>query len=257
MTDERPIREDELHAYVDGQLDPRRTHEVECYLRAHPVIKQRAVAYRTQGETLRAAFVRHGAEPLPSSLNLLTLVEEHLVRRRIRPWFVTAAIGIAFALGGFGGWLEGERRPTGLNALADEAAASYAVHASDRRRPVELGATQRDDLVRWFSTRLNRTIEPPDLSSLGYQLLGGRLVATSNGPAALTVYENNAGTRLAIFVRPMRAGHTEPIEQVDIGDMDGCAWVDRGLGYAVIAAESYPRLLEISEYVRQQTQRPA
>ena len=45
------------------------------------------------------------------------------------------------------------------------------------------------------------------------------------------------------YLRPMSAPGTTPIEPVDIGDLDGCAWIDRGVGYTVIAAEPYERLL--------------
>ena len=53
MTDPgRPISEDELHAYVDGLLDPGRRLEVEHYLEAHPAVAQRVGAYRTEREDL-------------------------------------------------------------------------------------------------------------------------------------------------------------------------------------------------------------
>ena len=249
------ISEDELHAYVDGHLDPRRSQEVERYLQAHPAAAQRAAVYREQREGLRAALANRAAEPLPSSLNLGRLVEERLFRRR-RPWLAAFAVAIAFGVGVTGGWLAGERPSAGIDALAQEAGVSYAVYASDQRRPVEIWAAERDDLSRWLSNRLNRPVAPPNLSMIGYQLLGGRLAATAHGPAALFIYEDSRPTRLTVFVRPMTGGQTEPIQPVDIGDLDGCAWVDRGVGYIVIAAASYQRLVEISQHVRQQAQAP-
>jgi anti-sigma factor RsiW len=251
----RSISEEELHAYVDGLLDPRRRQVVERYLQAHPAAAQRAAVYREQREGLRAAFANRAAEPLPSSLNLGRLVEERLFRRR-RPWLAGLAVAVALGVGATGGWLAGERPSAGIDALAQEAGVSYAVYASDQQRPVEIGAAQRDNLSRWLSSRLNRPVAPPDLSMIGYRLLGGRLVATAHGPAGLFIYEDSRLTRLGIFVRPMTSGQTEPIQTVDIGDLDGCAWIDRGVGYIVIAAESYQRLLEISQHVKQQAQAP-
>lgn len=121
---------------------------------------------------------------------------------------------------------------------------------------MELWAPQREDLARWLSNRLGRAVAPPDLSGVKYQLLGGRLVATEHGPAALFMYENERGTRLALFVRPMTVGHNTPIENVQAGAVDGYAWIDRGIGYTVIADESHSRLQEVSEHVKQQIGAP-
>jgi anti-sigma factor RsiW len=89
---------------------------------------------------------------------------------------------------------------------------------------------------------------------LGYQFLGGRLVATSRGPAGMFMYERADGVRLVLFARPMTVDRTTPIEQVDIGGMDGCAWAEHGMGYGLIAAEPILRLLEVSGRVRSQFQ---
>jgi anti-sigma factor RsiW len=159
-------------------------------------------------------------------------------------------------LGSAGGWFAARRPPSGVNLIAQEAAASYAVYASDKRRPVEVWETQRDELTRWLTNRLNRPISPPDLSSLDYQLLGGRLVASAHGPAALFMYENPRGVRLAIYVRPMSTGQTTPIELTDARDVDACTWIDRGVGYSLMAAEPYGRLQELSRFVRQELASP-
>jgi anti-sigma factor RsiW len=126
------------------------------------------------------------------------------------------------------------------------------VYASDKRRPVEVWATQRDDLARWLTNRLNRPVAPPDLSSLDYQLLGGRLVATAHGPAALFMYENPKGVRLAIYLRPIPAGQSTPPERTDVKNAEGYAWIDRGIGYSVVAAEPDDKLQELTRQVRRE-----
>lgn len=259
---EPDITEADLHAYVDDRLDPGHRLAVERHLQAHPDDAQRAAAYRAQRTALQAIFSPRLADPLPPSLDVTRLAERRRLPWRLSRWqisqwqpgLVAAIVLLAFLVGGTGGWfLRAATVPaaaTGIDILAEEAITSHLVYAADRRRPVELWAAQRNDLAQWVSNRLNRPITPPDLSSQGYHLMGGRLVATSHGPAALFMYDNDHGTRLSLFIRPMATVRTTAIAQVDIGSTDGCAWIDKGVGYTVVAAEPYARLLELSQYAR-------
>lgn len=254
----RPVGEDDLQAYVDEFLDPVRRVAVEQYLRAHPDVAERVRADAAQRHELRVALAPFADGPLPSSLNVAMLVEARLLQRRRAPWRVAAAVALAAMAGAAGGWFLGRDGAigggaTGVQLLAEEAAASYAVYTVDARRPVELWAAQQEDLTRWLSTRLRHPLAAPDLASVGYQLLGGRLVPTVHGPAAMFMYENEARSRLIVFVRPMTTPRSTPIEQVDAGTLDGCAWIDQGLGYSVVAREPAGRILELSRHVRQQT----
>jgi hypothetical protein len=70
------------------------------------------------------------------------------------------------------------------------------------------------------------------------------------------MYENPRGVRLAIYVRPMSTGQTTPIELTDARDVDACTWIDRGVGYSLMAAEPYGRLQELSRFVRQELASP-
>lgn len=252
----RPIAEEDLHAYVDGLLDAERRAAVERYLQSNAEAAERVAAYAAQRQELRVALAVRARDPIPPNLNLARLLEERLRRRRT-PWRAAAAILLAVGLGAGAGWFVGQRPPTGAAAIAREAAMSYAVYAADKRRPVEVWATQKEDLTRWLSNRLNRPVSPPDLSSLQYQLLGGRLVATSHGPAALFMYENPRGVRLAIYVRPMSGGETTPIRATDVNDVDGCTWIERGIGYSLMAAEPYDKLEELARLARHELQSPS
>jgi anti-sigma factor RsiW len=172
-------------------------------------------------------------------------------------------VALAFAAGGAGGWLlggqSGPRPGTTASALAvlqQQALSSYAVYAPDQRRPIELEANRRDDLARWLSHRLNRPVAPPDLAALGYRLLGGRLVATEQGgAAALFMYEDDQGTRLAILMRPMRPEFHAPVSPMQKGPVRGDAWIEKGLGYALVAPVPPAELRPLTEQVRQQIER--
>ena len=66
----RPITEDDLHAYVDGVLEPEREAEVAIYLEGHPDMARRVAAFSDQRDLLRKALAPIADEPVPSQLNL-------------------------------------------------------------------------------------------------------------------------------------------------------------------------------------------
>lgn len=250
----RPIAEEELHAYVDGQLDPARQPAVLRYLQDHPDIAQQVAAYRAQRDALRSAYGPMAAEPIPPRLGLERLIQARLGQKWL-PWRAAASILLAFVLGGAGGWFLHSgptTRAATLTLLTQEAVANHVVYSADKRRPTELGATQREDLARWVSNRLNHQVAPPDLTADGYSYMGGRLAATPDGPAGLFMYDNAHGVRLTVFVLPLRSAESAPIQHVDFAHVDGCAWIENNIGYTVVGDLPPAELRRIAEVVRQQ-----
>ncbi len=64
------VSEDELHAYVDGQLPAERRGAVEAWLAAHPDDAARVAAWRSQAELIRARFGAVAEEKPPQRLNV-------------------------------------------------------------------------------------------------------------------------------------------------------------------------------------------
>lgn len=250
----RPITEDDIQAFVDERLEAARRAEVEAYLAHHPDLGRRVARMRGLGDALRDAFAPVAAEPVPAQLNLAHLLE---ARRRPRlPAWQAAAAAVLLALGGIGGWgLRGTLSApmTGVDALAQEASANYAVYAPDRLRPVELAASNSDELARWFSARLDRRVGVPDLSGSGYRLMGGRLVATPHGPAGLLMYDDSRGTRLVMLMRPMAQPGDAPMREHQTGAATGYAWAQNGLGYSLVGASDPAVLHPLANEIRRTT----
>jgi anti-sigma factor RsiW len=256
----RSISEDDLHAYVDDQLDVAQRSAMELYLGKHPDEARRVEAYRRQRVILRAAAASSGTRPLPAKLSL-DRIAERLGRQQTR-WRMAAAIAFGIGLGGIGGWVLGspmasDRTERAIALLEREALATHAVYSADSRHPIEVSAADSDHLRQWLSSRLSRAIAPPDLAAVGYQLLGGRLLATERGsPAALFMYENSSGHRLSIVVRPMSPDLHAPRFEMAQGGTNGCGWIGNGLGVAVIAALPDDELDRIAEQIRAETAKP-
>jgi anti-sigma factor RsiW len=249
----RPITEDDLHAYVDGALEPERRAEVAVYLEDHPDVARRVAAFSDQRDLLRKALAPIADEPLPRQLNLSEMIEKR--QRRPSPiWWAVAAI-LMLSIGGIGGWMMRgnlQASPAGLAALAQEAADSYHVYAPDRVRPVEMRASDSVQLVQWVSNRLKQPVKLPDLTGSGYRLMGGRLIATSHGPAAMFMYDDDRGERLVVLTRPMTSEQNAPMAPHSGGNISGFTWADDGIGYSLVGPAAADSLKPIANEVRRQ-----
>lgn len=247
-----PEHEALLQAYVDRRLDAAEQLRFERQLQSDPALRQRLVRLQAQAQLLREVLAPPSG--IPAQLDLKRLAQAH-ARGRQR-WRLLASVVLAFTVGGLSGWGLGHRQAggTGIAALADEALASHDVYAGDPLRPVELDASRRSDLVRWVSARLQRPVAIPELGAAGYRFLGGRLVATAHGPAALLVYaDQQSGQRLSILLRPMKVQTDTPMQAQRRGSVAGYAWADRGMGYSLLAPAATPDLHPLADEVRRQS----
>jgi anti-sigma factor RsiW len=251
----RPITEDDLHAYADQLLEPERRAQVAAYLEAHPDVARRVAVFSDQRDHLRSALASIADEPLPAKLNLSRIIENR--KQRTSPlWWAVAAM-LLISVGGAGGWVARSFIPSsssGLAALAQEAADSFKVYAPDRVRPVEVRASEGTQLVQWLSNRLNQPIRVPDLTTSGYRLMGGRLIATSHGPAAMFMYDDDRGDRLVVVTRPMVLDKTVPMTPQSREDVAGFTWADGGMGYSLVGRSAIESLRPIANEVRRQSQ---
>lgn len=65
-----PINDEDLHSFVDGEIEPRRREAVLRFLDGSPTDVQRVETWRRQKEALRGAFARVESEPAPASILL-------------------------------------------------------------------------------------------------------------------------------------------------------------------------------------------
>lgn len=251
---ERPITEDDLHAYVDGRLDEARSAEVSAYLEKHPDVASRFSSYASQRTALRSALDPVADDPIPTRLNLNHMIATRR-QNRVSAWrFAVAALVLLFA-GGSGGWYTRDIMPPaseGVVALAREASDNFVTYAADRIRPVELRADNMVALVDWATERMGRKPVLPDLSKSGYRLMGGRVVSTPHGAALMLMYDNDQGTRLVMLTRPMAVQQTRTMTPYSEGEVDGWTWASNGMGYSLVGALPSDALHPVADEIRKQ-----
>jgi anti-sigma factor RsiW len=262
-----PISENDLHAYVDALLPPLRRAEVEAWLAEHPDEMAHVSAWRDQNAALRELFRPVLDEDLPDRLRRLAEAAPQPVEREkksiLSRWALQRiAAGLLVAtLGALGGWFghgqyASSERLVRLVPLAHQAAVAHVVYSPDLRRPVEVGAEQEEQLVKWLSKRLSTPVKPPKLGDLGYELVGGRLLPGNSGPVAQFMYQDALGRRMTLYLTPENTEpHAAGFRFAREGEINVFYWVDGSFGYALSAAIDKGELARVATAVYAQLAR--
>jgi len=252
---ERAVGEDELNAYVDGELPADRREAVAAWLADHPEQAAMVAAWRAQAESIRARYGAVADEPVPERLKLEKLVRRDRGRGRGRAWAaVAAAVLVAFVAGGGAGWMArgaSAAAPSGFDALTADALEAYRLYVVEVRHPVEVPGSERAHMTQWLSKRLGYQQQIPDLQSLGLKLVGGRLLPGPTGAAAFYMYESPTGERFTIYCA--KAGVPETALRFKDGERYAAFyWVDDKRAYVVSGPAGRDRLEQVSKAIYDQ-----
>lgn len=252
-----PVTEDELHAYVDGELPAERTSAVQEWLASHPDDAGRVATWRLQADAIRARFNTPANETIPTRLKIEALL------RSGRNWRAIAAalVALAFLVGGVAGWMARSTNEVVAAAgdpaddLAQRALAAHKLYIGEIRHPIEVGATEAH-LTPWLSGRLGTTLRLPDLAAFDLKLMGGRLLPGEAGPAALLMYENGSGDRITFYMSKLN--HPQMAFRYYTSDhVAAIRWVVGEYGYVVSGPADKMRLKELARAAFEQLENRA
>ncbi|CAJ0895934.1 hypothetical protein R20233_03981 [Ralstonia sp. LMG 32965] len=269
------IHIDELHAYADGRLPAARRAAVEAYLAAHPGVAAEVAAWRETDAQLHRALDPLLNEPVPQRRIPAAILAA--ARRptaggfgAMRGWSVAALSVACLAIGSGAGWLSrgAVEHTLPMQRFANDALVSHVVFSPESKHIVEVPADEEAHLVTWLSRRLDAQLHVPDLTSLGYRLIGGRQTVVADAPTAMLMYEGPGGTRISVQLRRMpnnrdtgfRLETLAPDNRVlqaihpavDHPPPMAFYWADHGLGFAVAGPLARAQLLEVAQVVFRQ-----
>jgi anti-sigma factor RsiW len=214
VTSTVPIADEELHAFIDGELPPDRAAVLQAALAAEPALAARVAAYRADKSALRALFGPVAERPLPAAW--CTRIARHTAPGRPSRLRMGIAAGIVLALLGSGGALLLHGRDTVLAEA--EAAHDGALPA---RRVIATGALAQGGADATLQATLGLPVRAPDLRKFGYRLVA---VDVYRGPAAGLIYRNAQSVDLTIFVR--KSAGDARFEMLRRGKLSVCIWQD-------------------------------
>ena len=232
MTYETPITDTDLHAYHDGQLSEARRLQVEAWLSMHPEKRHEQNEFEMLDHELHRLLDPVVKEPVP----------ERLRSQPRQRFYKRLSLAASFLLVGILiGWNSHGLFVTDSSHLQAHllrpATFAHVVYTTEINHPVEVSGTQEQDLIDWLSDRLHAQIKAPNLLQHGYQLVGGRLLPSTNRMAAQFMYENKTGLRITLYVRRISSIKVDTSFQfVSDHKLNTFYWLEGELGYALSGA---------------------
>lgn len=233
----RPTEED-LQAFIDGELDAARAAGVEAAIQGDAELARQVHAYRADKARLAQIYAPLIDRPVPeewlAKINRRNVVALPVKpsRRRMMGMAIAASVAVAF------GATLAYRRFSGESGEALIAAALDA-HALARDIPAQ--PVPENALTRLVGLE----IKAPDLSKMGFSLVGMRTLDGPGGGAAAVLAYRDAGERVfTLYLK--RSSGTPQFDMIKRGDTRICVWQDDVLSTIMLADVSAAEMLRLA-----------
>ena len=234
MSDAEMIPEALLIAHHSGDPAALADAALTARIAADPAAQAILADWRRQDAAMAALYGPVADEPVPDRL-LAVLRGVAAPPHRTGGVLQIAALAALLIVGAAGGWAIARLSPAAdaPRQLAETAQRTHATYVVEAAHPVEVTADDGTHLQAWLSKRLGHALTPPDFTPYGFRLMGGRVVPSDTGAAALLMYDDDQGRRITLFVEPGR-GTADSAFQFTQGDHARTySWDDEGISCAV------------------------
>jgi len=258
-----------LHAFLDDELDPERSLDVQSHLDACPdcarehaahlalrsALRDEALYFRppegfenriratlaSQGATERAAD-RAGPAGRTGAFGIF--------RRMPWAWLPAGAAAALLILTTISSWRfdASASRPTADELLAQEVIASH-VRSLMANHLTDVLSTDQHTVKPWFSGRLDFSPPVLDLASDGFELVGGRLDYLAARPVAALVYQRRRHViNLMVWPAPR-----DPDSSLTAATRQGyhlLHWIRGGMSHWAVSDLNEPEMMEFARLLR-------
>jgi anti-sigma factor RsiW len=217
-----------LHAYIDGELDPAKTLELEAHLAGNPSLRAACGRLREMSEAVRLKADYHAAPAWLEERVRAALPAEPKNGPARPAWW--GWLNPAGSLAAYADWLRpaasfaavalvtwvvalGVLRPGEDERITQEVLASH-VRSTLANRFYDVASSDQHTVKPWLSARLAFSPPVADLSASGFQMIGGRLDYIGAQPVAVLVYKRRQHM-IDVFVWPAEGQKAEQTQTRD------------------------------------------
>lgn len=227
MTAFSPLPEEDLHAFIDGELEPERARAVAAQIAADPALAAKVAAYQSDKALLAAHYGPLIARPVPLAMH--RAVRKTPLRVNFARLAMAASVLIAVVAG------------VGYRALlpdGDIVGTAVAVH----------GGTVSGHAIAANASGISETLglklKLPDLSKAGYTLADVTVVPGARGKAVKIAYRSPEGEPFTLYLE--NSSGREQFEITKRGDVLVCLWQDDVLSTVMVGKMPAAEMLRVA-----------
>jgi anti-sigma factor RsiW len=240
------IREEDLHAFIDGELDAARGAEIANAEREDGALAERIAAFRADKKRLADVYAPLIDRPLPAAW--LSQIAGHGRPSRRAWWVPITAIAASLVLL-IGGLATYQQLPaSGEESIVREALAARSDMLEARETLTVASAAETGNAGRVLAAALKMRVRVPDLTRMGYRLTDVRIYENVPGGNSVELRYRDARNRdFALYVR--HPSNAVRFDQYKRGGLRVCIWQDDVLGTVMtgpISAAEMQRLASLA-----------
>jgi anti-sigma factor RsiW len=240
----------ELHAYLDGELDPMNAQAFETHLKGCPD----CAAALSELQGLRERMSDPGLrEPAPAVLRqrieAMIEAESTPARRRVPrllPWALSGGLGAALAASLAVTMLLPATTTLETQLVDNHVRSTLAAHL------VDVETSDRHTVKPWFNGKIDFAPPVVDLAPQGFPLVGGRVDYLQGRVVAALVYRRNKHV-INLFIRPAQSGPRWPVSTAAHDGYSLIRWTEDGLEFWAVSDVEPKELVALRQAFRAQT----
>lgn len=240
MTDNyAPPIDDELHAFIDGELDDARAAKVAEAILGDPTLALKVTGYRADKLRLMRVYGPLIDRPLPRAW--MELIQARNTRPRFGTWRrIGLALAASLLIGVLGGWLVyGGLMPRGGEALVLEAVAAHGGSSGAAAEPAAAAA------AGLLANNLGLPLKAPDLEKMGFMLVAVEdYAAAPGGKAVKLAYRDGQNRSFTLYLKPSPG--TPRFDMIKRGTTRICIWQDDVLSTIMLGDMSAGEMLRLA-----------
>jgi len=240
------IRDEELHAFIDGELDAARNAEVADAARDDAALMEQITAFRADKAMLSDVYAPLIDQKLPAEW--LKQIRGGDRRRRSNWWAPITAIAASIVLLIAGLSTYRGLPANGEEAIVREALAARADMLESNQVVAVASPAETGNVDHILAAALKMHVKAPDLSRMGYKLETVRVYGNVPGGESVELRYRDARSRnFALYVRHPSSGVR--FDQYRSAGLRVCIWQDDVLGTVMtgpISAAEMQRLASLA-----------